>query len=546
MPEAGDASTLTTWDVASGREVARWPAECDAPVSLAFSPGGKALAAAAGSKVRLFDPATGKRLNADDGAGSSVTGLAFSPDGRTLAVGREESPVTVWDVAARKERLGIDVPDGWWCSVAFSPDGKALAVASAGLRGGGFVRLWDVETGRSVRKFPDEALGAHSVTFSPTGDRLAAVVFRDVVVWDTARGAELCRIKQEQRSRPGLAFLPDGTALVAAAAGDSVRVWDADTGQLRRRLGAHEGAFGFATLAPDGRTVAAPGGARPGPVIAASEEDVDVVVWELATGRERLRLKGHERQVRAAAFSPDGRFVATAGDEDTLRIWDALDGEELRRLEGHRGAINALAWSPDGKTLASGGADTTALLWDVSDLKPPAAAAEKLTPERLDALWADLAEEDAARAGVAIRTLVAAPGQAVAFLRARLADSQALNPPRLAPLLADLDSDDFEVRERAHGQLARLGRLAEGELRQALKGDPTPEVRSRVGKLLNALERSPGGEPLRVLRTLEVLERVGTDDARRALAELAKRGEKEPFTPDAKAALDRLGRRSPP
>jgi hypothetical protein len=99
--------------------------------------------------------------------------------------------------------------------------------------------------------------------------------------------------------------------------------------------------------------------------------------------------------------------------------------------------------------LASGGQDTTILTWDVMNLtgEPPAAA--NLSAKELEALWADLAAADAVRAYRAVRALVAAPEQAVPFLRQHVRPVPAPDPKHLARLIADLGADEFAVREEA-------------------------------------------------------------------------------------------------
>ena len=94
-------------------------------------------------------------------------------------------------------------------------------------------------------------------------------------------------------------------------------------------------------------------------------EDCTARLWETATGKELLILRGYEERIRSVAFSPCGNFVATGSVDTTARIWDIRTAEEVTQLKGHAYAVESVAFSPDGTQLLTGSWDCTAKLWDI-------------------------------------------------------------------------------------------------------------------------------------------------------------------------------------
>jgi hypothetical protein len=281
-----------------------------------------------------------------------------------------------------------------------------------------------------------------------------------------------------------------------------------------------------------------------GRLLATAANELVLRLWDAATGKEARQLPGHGNGVHALAFSADGRTLAAAGFGPVTRLWEVATGRIRHQVEGHRGLVSALAFTPDGRTLLSGGADTTVLLWDLTGRQSNGRLqTADVTDPDLEALWSDLAGEDAAKAYRAAWRLVASPKQALPLLRGALRPVPVVEGERLRRLVAELDDDDFQVRERASRALEEAGDQAEAELRKALEGNPTAEVRQRVGNLLERLSpQAEVPERLRQARALEVLEGTATPEARALLEALAKGAPSARLTREAKAALERLGR----
>jgi HEAT repeat protein len=197
-------------------------------------------------------------------------------------------------------------------------------------------------------------------------------------------------------------------------------------------------------------------------------------------------------------------------------------------------------------TPLSGHADTTALIWDVTG-GPVDRHIGQLPAERLSTLWNDLASKDAGKAFDAIGMLTMSPEQAISLLKSKLRPAPAPAQPRqMTRLIADLDSEEFAVREKAREQLRQLGERAEPGLREALKDKLPLEARKRIEELLEGVrEAAVAPENLRNLRAVETLEHIGTPEAREVLKSLANGAPAARLTREAKAALERLVQRAP-
>jgi RNA polymerase sigma factor (sigma-70 family) len=549
---ASDKDGSTLWEVTTGKQL--WRISGSGPA--VFSPDGKTVATGGrfNNSIRLWDVATGQELLHPPGHENSVDRLAFSPDGKLLATrSHGDRTVRLWETPTGRERILRRLPDFGY-PLLFASGGKSLAVASWDAT----VRFLDTETGQETRKIVvSEAsavprrweIGVNAIALSPNGRMLVTESTGSgspgkeqrrccLQGWDLAGGKQL--FKHELTLGYGeVCLAPDGR-FFAYAEGQQVVCWD--TARNRRRLTLAvpgDGRVAHLVFSPDSKNLAAVTYEVLEKQNRSSWENYTIRLWEIASGQEVLTIPTRDRLIHSLVFSTDGKWIAW-GSEEAIHVSDAGSGKELLRRAGHGVQVHSLAFAPDGKTLASGLADTTALIWDVTPAARPSGEITKaLQPADLERFWTELAGADGAKAHRAIASLVAA-ANAVAFLKKHLHPASEQQQRTVREQIADLDDPQYAIRQRAYRQLEQRGAEIEPLLVRALGGKPSPEIRRRLEALLDQPQIIRPGEWLRGLRSIQVLERIGSPEAQAVLKGLAGGAPQALLTEHARATLDRL------
>jgi WD40 repeat protein len=570
---SGSSRVLQFVEVPTGKEVGPHPGSTDPLTAVWFTPDGKhVLTQARGSlttrglssralgslltqaalSTRKWDAATGRDLGTVKPPASPGNPTVISPDGRfgvTVATflkpadarGANARPAVLFDTASGKElgeiALEVEVTPVHRKPLAFSPDGKMLAVNSG--TEAEKIDLYEVPGGKRLRTLdagpvanPQGRGGfgplgrfSQQMRFSPDGKVLAfhpGDAASPIVLLDTATGRRLGSLVPAPNNvlTTLLAFSPDGRCLALDMGDGTVALLELATGQPRRTYGKKLPPQPELIGRGPGGLIGGVGGGPGGPIALFGGAAAD--------------------PGRCLAISPGGRKLALAGTDGALLVLDILTGQELAVFKGHTGTVNAVAFAPDGKTVASASSDATALLWNVTRLKRAAAPVKAPQPGDLDAWWQTLAGKDASRAFAAMADFAAAPQDAVAFLKDRLKPAAAIDGNRIAESIGRLDDAQYKVREKATSDLLQIGEQAVPALDKALAANPSRETRKRLEFLRDQLTgRLLQGERLRAYRAVEVLEIIGTPQAREVLQALAAGAPGSLVTTSARAALRR-------
>ncbi len=584
------------WDLGTGKTVVKFPLPQGGGRELSLSGDGKVLAVACNDRsVRVFDTESAKELSHIDmeRAGFGLTQLALSQDGKTVFYSNGESFLRGFDVATGKDLYPTVGHAGGVQALAWSPDGKRLITCGGPYDRG--VIAWDAASGKVLHQLPPLEPYFYTTHLHLAADGKTLVSFgtdRAVRTWDLAEGKELRSFMTSPVQTQSFALSDDGKLAAVVCADRTVRVWDVAAEKELHLLEVKPAGnpnvwfSGAVSFAGDGRTLGvysvnervtrrwdAVTGKELGEVKAGNQPVPNVgLSWPSSDGRGTLTVvgtavnltetaSGRVRQTftlpapppvpgapprfvgtTGAALSPDGRTAATLTADGSLHFWDCGNGKALAERKGLAPNTRLAAFSPDGKALATAGTDSGALLWDVPG--PDAEgrlAAKPVTAETATALWKDVSGEDAGRAWQAILTLGASPKEAVPFVQKQLKPAAPPDGKQVAKWIADLDAEAFQDREDATEALVRAGAAAESAVKKALDNKPSAEAKQRLEFVLSKLSGNlgPNLEEVRATRAVEVLEKIGTPEARKVLEEVAK-GSEGHLTDEARSALARL------
>jgi RNA polymerase sigma factor (sigma-70 family) len=534
---AGYGPLVHLWDSRTGKRLHNQEAHETDIRSVAFTPDGHLVSGAGDGTVRLWEVATGRHVRKLAGHHWGVNAVAVTPDGKAILSGGTDGCIRVQGLDGKQIRRlllgrdpeGLDEPDHQVLALRVAADGKTAVTYSMAARpAGGFYHVWDLLKGKALteRRDPSGSIG-HRV-FSPDGRRVAEYVMEGSGGGGPDAGG-------------GLAGGEGATGSAPAPARTQAILRDVATGKYLLALNLPDLPGHIEGFSPDGRTLMT--------VTLRDERREDgwhyhnaLRLWELASGKERLTIKcSAAGRFLHVVFAPDGRRVATARSDGVIQVWDVVTGRELLSRSGFLAECRCLAFAPDGRYLASGHADGTILVWDVSSPGKvgPARAADAADLAR----WKkDLFGDDARKAHAAVWGLAGVPGEAVKWLRGRVRPAPRPEAPKkVRGLIADLDSGDFHKREAAGKELAALGGRAEPALQAALEKGPSAEQRRRIREVLAVIARAQRTEVARQVRAVEVLERIGDEDARKVLEALSEGAPGARLTKEAKEALKRIG-----
>ncbi|PKN70100.1 MAG: hypothetical protein CVU54_06825 [Deltaproteobacteria bacterium HGW-Deltaproteobacteria-12] len=288
------------------------------------------------NEKELVDISTGKVLGRFGQKGAIVSISVSTEPNVVLTRNRYERDIRLWDVMSGKEIRRFPASFG-----LLTYDGKKIiAPASKTLQ------VFDRATGRAGKPFTGNAAEEISALalsakggYAVTGDKSGMMQF-----WDVGAGALLKTIKAEENSRIiAVAFSPDNQYAATLARFGMLKIWNLQDGRKISEfktdyVPAHYDELeagdyvnygnGILAFSPDSRHIAC------GPVL-----------LDAATGRKVLDFQTPNGPGYWVTFSPDGAYLLSKN-----MLWDTATGRRVRKMESITDGTFSL-FSADGKTI---------------------------------------------------------------------------------------------------------------------------------------------------------------------------------------------------
>ncbi len=266
--------------------------------------------------VRIWDLSAKKEMCSLDHRPYEPDGVVLLEGTRTLVVAAtragnpdDSGTLTWWDLEKRKvlRRLQFE----WNLMLRASPDGRFLATSS-GKVAEDQTKIWESRTGKIVQTLPGSP---NAAAFSSNGELIAVVGLREkkpgLWVWETQTGK--LRYATSTVNDIAVAFSPVAKTIISGSPDGPVgklTFHDLTRERVERVVGESCGACQGLGFGQNGRII----------VIADTGR---VTLVDVKSGEVLKRIDAHESPIQCIALAPDGSLFATAGGKDeTVRVWD--------------------------------------------------------------------------------------------------------------------------------------------------------------------------------------------------------------------------------
>lgn len=277
---------------------------------MAWSPDGRYLASPASDKtIRIWDVQNVECTAVLEGHNEQVNCVAWSHDGQQLASGSNDGGVQLWSTNTWKTIIRLKHYSKV-CSVGWSPDGSKL-MSGAENKG---INIWNVQPWKTALAFNLRGVSFQSSRWSPDGQKIAAVGYGIITIFDALNGTELISFEDQKIGMVwDVAWLPDSNTVAFGSSDNLVRILSLERQGLTDSIEGHKNFVQCVEFSSDGQ------------LLASKSQDGSIRLYSVNNWKTLAILSEAtaNKIYRSLAFQPRSARLATLGMNDTgIRIWD--------------------------------------------------------------------------------------------------------------------------------------------------------------------------------------------------------------------------------
>lgn len=297
-----------------------------------------------------------KKTQEFGGHSESVLDMAFTSDGKYLVTGSADHSVQLWEVKTGRAIRKYLGHSGAVTSIAITPDDHLILSGSVD----NTLRLWNLNSGLEIRRFDGHTDQIHDVDISRNG-RFAVSASRDLTVrrWDMRTGEELQCFSGHESYVTSVAFSPAGSKVLSGGF-DEIFLWDIKTAAVEVRIEDILVEPEVLAFLPDGRHILA---GTCG--IVAPWKPQSIQVWDLSTGNQIHYFGGRMSWAKDLSLSPDGKRVICAVDSGRTIVWDLATESRICTIRAKHAPVTCVVFAPDGRSVAIAESDNSIGIWDL-------------------------------------------------------------------------------------------------------------------------------------------------------------------------------------
>lgn len=287
-----------------------------------------------------------------------ISSVAFSPIGTLIATASHDHTIKLWNLQGELSDSVIRTHSLEVTSIAFSPAGDKLV--SGGMDG---AKLWNLEDNQAINL--TGSISVSAVAFSKDGTIIATGSYdKTIKLWDLQGKPINSFSGGHSDGVTAVAFSPtDNQRLISGAMNGTIKLWNL-AGNSFIEIERHRKRINSVTFSPDGNNVLI--GSEDG-TAAIRDLNGQLLLKINQSSVQSTPLKtfgGHNFEITAVAFAPNGQHILTGSKDGTARLWNK-EGQLIKSLLGHKHYVNSVAFSPDGHQIITGSNDNTCKIWDL-------------------------------------------------------------------------------------------------------------------------------------------------------------------------------------